>query len=361
MRLIPDPVQPNPMKVLFGVQSEGNGHIIQSLCVQDHLRSHGAWVAAVFAARKPKGLPRFFTEEFRVIEHEGIDIAFDAEGRVRVLRSIIGNVLNLPRLIRSLWRIVRIIRREKPDVVVNFYEPLVGVAALFVPGTPFICFGHQYAMPLAMYPRLAGFRLQKFILWVTNWATSLRARKVALSYYEFTDDSVIPCPPLLRNASRSRSDQRQEFILAYLMNEELLGSLIASAIRHPELRVECFVRTTRHHETPGNLTIHGLDGPRFQERMKTCRAVICSGGFATSAEAMLQGKPLLMVPSPNHFEQYANSNDAHFHGLAAWSPVADLALLPCSQRDVGTWFGRHREILDEVFRPFLGGFTSRTP
>jgi uncharacterized protein (TIGR00661 family) len=341
------------MKVLFGVQSEGNGHVIQSLCVQEYIESRGGRVVAAFAARKPKGLARFFTDEFNVIEHEGIDIAFDAHGRVRVLKSIVQNVLKLPHLIRSLYGIIQTIRREKPDVVVNFYEPLVGVSALFLPGTRYISFGHQYAMSLAIYPKLEGFPLQKLILWFTNLATSLRAQRVALSYYEFWDDSVIPCPPLLRSEGRSRSDQREDFILAYLMNEELLGSLIQSAVRHPERRVECFVRATRQYAIPENLKLHGLDGPLFQKRMKTCGAVICSGGFATSAEAMQQGKPLLMVPSPNHFEQYANCNDAHVHELAAWSPEIDLALLPKSQRDPGAWFARYREVLDTVFRPFL--------
>jgi uncharacterized protein (TIGR00661 family) len=348
------------MKVLFGVQSEGNGHVIQSLCVQEHLESRGCRVVAAFAARKPKGLARFFTEKVPVIEHEGIDIAFDAHGRVRVLRSIVQNVLKLPHLIRSLYGIIQTIRREKPDVVVNFYEPLVGVSALFLPGTRYISFGHQYAMPLAIYPKLEGFRLQKLILWFTNRSTSLRAQKVALSYYEFRDDSVIPCPPLLRSRSRSRSDQREDFVLAYLMNEELLDSLIGSAVEHPELRVECFVRTTRPYATPVNLKLHDLDGPLFQERMKTCRAVVCSGGFATSAEAMLQGKPLLMVPSPNHFEQHANCNDAQVHGLAAWSPEVHLGLLPASQRDPGAWFGRYREVLDQVFAPFLEDSPSKS-
>lgn len=337
------------MKVLFGVQTEGNGHIIQSLCVKEHLESHGCQVGSVFAARKDKGLPGFFTDEFEVLEHEGIDIAFDSQGRVLVLRSFFRNVLRLPWLLCSLWQIVTTLRREAPDVVVNFYEPLVGVAALFLPGIRFISFGHQYAMTLDSYPRIEGFPVQKLILWVTNMATSLRAQRVALSYYEFQNASVTACPPLLRAASRSRSDRSDRFVLIYLMNEELLDPLIRSAVRHPELQVECYVRTTRDYAIPSNLTLHGLDGPRFQERMKVCGAVVCSGGFATSSEAIQQGKPLLMVPSPNHFEQYANCHDAQVHGLAAWTPEIDLALVPVSQRGNDPWFSRYRDVLDRVF------------
>ncbi|MFM7818692.1 MAG: hypothetical protein ACKPGI_17235, partial [Verrucomicrobiota bacterium] len=43
------------------------------------------------------------------------------------------------------------------------------------------------------------------------------------------------------------------------------------------------------------------------------------------------------------------------------SPVLDRGLLPHSKRDVGPWFGRHREIVDPVFRPFLEGSATRMP
>ena len=83
--------------------------------------------------------------------------------------------------------------------------------------------------------------------------------------------------------------------------------------------------------------------------MKVCSAVVCSGGFETSAEAILQHKPLLMVPLPNHFEQYANCNDAKLHEFCNFNSVIDLSLIPKSQINNDEWFNSYKEVLDEVF------------
>jgi uncharacterized protein (TIGR00661 family) len=91
-----------------------------------------------------------------------------------------------------------------------------------------------------------------------------------------------------------------------------------------------------------------LDGKLFQEKMKVCKAVICSGGFETASEAILQKKPLLMIPMPNHYEQYCNVNDAKLHGYAEWCDKIDLSKIPNNQRGNDIWFNKVREIINKV-------------
>jgi len=336
-------------KILFGVCTEGSGHTTQTIAVKQFLNKHGYDVSCVFAAEKKLGLPKFFTDEFKVVTFKGFDFVFDNQSRVIIWKTMLKNVLELPRLIYTFIKIYKIIKRENPDTIVNFYEPLVGLSALLFPKIKYISISHQNAMTLDVYPKISGYFVQKFFLKLINWVTTLRAKKVALSYYEFSDDSVVCCPPVLRQGSYDKSDKTEDFVLIYLMNQDMVPGLIDEAVRHPELNIECFTRLTREFICPRNLKLNKLDGKLFQEKMKVCKAVVCSGGFETSAEAILNNKPLLMVPLPNHYEQYANCNDAEKRGFGSYSKKIELHKIPNKQYGKTDWFYCVEDKLKSVF------------
>lgn len=337
------------MKILFGVQTEGNGHITQSIAVKQYLKSKGYDVTCTFAAKKKKGLSQYFKQEFEVVEYEGFDFVFDKEGRVIIWKTFLKNVFELPRLSSSFIKICNRIRKEKPDVIFNYYEPLVGLTAIFFPHIKYVSFGHQYAMYSKMYPRIDGYYIQKLFLAIINWVTSIRAKIVALSYYEFVDSKMIVSPPILRSESYEIADYKlEDFVLVYLMNEDMLPQLIEQSKNHPELQIQCFTKLTKQHIVPPNLQLFNLDGKLFQEKMKVCKAVVCSGGFETSAEAMYQHKPLLMVPMPNHYEQHANCADANSYYLAETNETIDLSKIPKTQVGNKVWFDQYKKVLDRV-------------
>jgi len=59
----------------------------------------------------------------------------------------------------------------------------------------------------------------------------------------------------------------------------------------------------------------GLNGEDFLDSLISCSVVFCSAGFETLAEAAYLGKPLQVVPTENHFEQYCNAIDLERSGL----------------------------------------------
>jgi len=336
------------MKILFGVQTEGNGHITQAIATKQYLQSQGIEVTTAFAAKKKRGLSKYFTDEFNVIEYDGFDFVFDNDGRVVIWKTIVKNTFELPRLIVSFIKICSIIQKEKPDAIFNYYEPLVGLTALFFKNIKYVSFGHQYAMNSVIYPRINGYPIQKLFVDVINKITSIRAKIVALSYYEFNDDTMIVSPPMLRSESYSVSDKQQDFVLVYLMNEDMLPQLISQAKKYPDINIHCFTKLTKQYDELPNLKLFNLDGKLFQEKMKVCKAVVCSGGFETSAEAIYQNKPLLMIPMPNHYEQHANCNDAYLNSYAIYSESIDLSKLPKYQLGNKKWFDTYQYVLQRV-------------
>ena len=337
------------MKVLFGVQSEGNGHMTQALCVQEYLKTRNYEIGPAFVAKKNKGLAKYFTDAFDTFEYEGFDFVFGKDGKVIIWQTFLKGCIEMPKLIYSFIKICVKIKKEKPDMIVNFYEPLVGLTAIFFRDIKYISFGHQYAMESSRYPKIDGFLFQKIFLGIINGITSIESKIVALSYYKFDSEDMIVCPPILRKESYNTSNKTENFVLVYLMNEDMVSGLVDNAALHPDLNIECFTKLTRKHQTISNVKLYNLDGQLFQEKMKVCNAVVCSGGFETSAEAILQHKPLLMVPLPNHFEQYANCNDAKIHGFCNYNSHIDLSLIPNKQMNNDEWFNSYKEVLDEVF------------
>ena len=336
------------MKILFGVQTEGNGHITQCIATKQYLQSQGIEVTTAFAAKKKRGLPKYFTDEFNVIDYDGFDFVFDNVGRVVIWKTIVKNTFELPRLIVSFIKICVIIQKEKPDAIFNYYEPLVGLTALFFKNIKYVSFGHQYAMDSVIYPRINGYIVQKLFLSIINKITSIRAKIVALSYYEFNDATMIVSPPILRAESYSISDKKEDFVLVYLMNEDMLPQLISQAKKYPDINIQCFTKLTKQYDELPNLKLFNLDGKLFQEKMKVCKAVVCSGGFETSAEAIYQNKPLLMIPMPNHYEQHANCNDAYLNSYAIYSESIDLSKIPKYQLGNKKWFDTYQYVLQRV-------------
>ena len=336
------------MKILFGVQTEGNGHITQCIATKQYLQSQGIEVTTAFAAKKKRGLPKYFTDEFNVIDYNGFDFVFDNVGRVVIWKTIVKNTFELPRLIVSFIKICIIIQKEKPDAIFNYYEPLVGLTALFFKNIKYVSFGHQYAMDSVIYPRINGYIVQKLFLSIINKITSIRAKIVALSYYEFNDATMIVSPPILRAESYSISDKKEDFVLVYLMNEDMLPQLISQAKKYPDINIQCFTKLTKQYDELPNLKLFNLDGKLFQEKMKVCKAVVCSGGFETSAEAIYQNKPLLMIPMPNHYEQHANCNDAYLNSYAIYSESIDLSKIPKYQLGNKKWFDTYQYVLQRV-------------
>lgn len=336
------------MKILFGVQTEGNGHITQAIATKQYLQSQGIEVTTAFAAKKKRGLSKYFTDEFNVVDYDGFDFVFDSVGRVVIWKTILNNTFELPRLIVSFIKICSIIQKEKPDAIFNYYEPLVGLTALFFKNIKYVSFGHQYAMDSIIYPRINGYIIQKLFLNIINKITSIRSKIVALSYYEFNDDVMIASPPILRSESYSVSHKQEDFVLVYLMNEDMLPQLINQAEKYPDINIHCFTKLTKQYDELPNLKLFNLDGKLFQEKMKVCKAVVCSGGFETSAEAIYQNKPLLMIPMPNHYEQHANCNDAYLSSYAIYSESIDLSKIPKYQLGNKKWFDTYQYVLQRV-------------
>ena len=72
-----------------------------------------------------------------------------------------------------------------------------------------------------------------------------------------------------------------------------------------------------------NLIVHGWIPNRF-EYLKACDIVVSRGGHGTLSQSMCYGKPVILVPTPSHTEQFNNAKKAVELGVAELISQEDL-------------------------------------
>ncbi|GIV57980.1 MAG: glycosyl transferase [Rhodothermaceae bacterium] len=325
------------LNCLFVVQGEGRGHLTQALALRAMLSEAGHHVSAVLVGRPPdRRLPGFFVRKIGapVQCFDSPGFALDARRRgVQPGATLLHNLRRAGAFREGLARLDAAVRRHRPDVIVNFFEPLTALyTRLYRPRVPVVCIAHQYMFHHPAYPFPPGFGLQRTLLRAyTDGTAAGAARRLALSLYPADDlpaRRLTVMPPLLRPEVFRLPDGLEEpFLLVYVLNSGYADALVAWHERHPEVRLHCFWDHPDAEDVlayDDTLTFHPLDDEKFLGMMARCRGLACTAGFESVCEALYLGKPVLMVPVEGHFEQRCNALDAEALGAGRYSPHFNL-------------------------------------
>jgi uncharacterized protein (TIGR00661 family) len=341
----------------------------QALAVHEILSSSGHELVGVVAGRNSqRSLPEFFARGFPVpvqcLPSPGF--VFQHSRSVNVPGTVWQTARNLGRYRRSLIELRSIIRETRPDVIVNFFEPLAGLLQWSGPGSvPVLAVGHQYMIWHPGYVRLAGHVSQQAGMHAFVRLVGHRATRLALSLYEDSDlpeRQLIVCPPILRRQLFELQPADGAYHLVYLLNHGYAEEIDRWQRSRPEVEMHVF------YDKPGasaeetvrpNLTFHRLNGEKFLRLMAGCRAVVCTAGFESVSEAAWLGKPLFMVPVENHVEQMLNALDAVKLGLGITDrrfELSRLAELPprIDVRTFRNWVARAGSILSRAINEAVG-------
>ncbi|QJW91843.1 glycosyl transferase [Spirosoma taeanense] len=326
------------MRVLFLVQGEGRGHLTQALSLAQILQTAGHEViGALVGVTAERGIPAFFSEKFTAPITPVFSPGLVYNVGTNELEPV-KTTLQAIQYIRPFWRSLRYVRdtinAQRPDVVVNFYEMLGGLTyALLRPAAPMVCIAHQYFAfhPNFQRPKGQWFYRQAFRL--NTRLTCFGARELlALSFDKQPDEPrqrIRVVPPLLRQEITELKPTPGDFLLAYVTQPGLRVELLKAHRQRPDIRIDGF-----HAEATGpdqvvdeTLTYHAIDGRRFLDFMVRCKAIVTTAGFESVCEAAYLGKPALMIPQPNHFEQACNAIDGQRAGVGIASDRFDLEQL----------------------------------
>jgi len=335
------------VKVYFSPCGMGLGHVGRALPVAEELVRRGA---EVMFSTYLEGLGYVRRKGLPVVSSPALSLASDSTGRIDLRTfAITQGVPALPRFMQQVTKEMEYMKAFGPDVVVSDTR-LSSVVAGKLLGLPVALMLNQF-MP--MVPRSEqNLMLSKILdggiltLLSRGWGASdvILIPDFPEPYTISLDSLRIPKAyrHLVRMVGVILPRKPEEVEDTGSVREEAGATggetLIYAAISGPWQEREPLIRLLRpvFEEFPdgykvvmsmgdpdggsnpassGNLTAIPWVLDRY-EYLKACDLVVCRGGHNTVMQCISYGKPSIVIPTPNHTEQYANARRASELGFS---------------------------------------------
>ncbi|MDT9546905.1 MAG: glycosyltransferase family protein [Chlorobium phaeovibrioides] len=300
------------MRILFGVQGTGNGHISRSRELVRKLKSDGHEVEVIVSGRKEEELKEIEVfEPYRVMK--GMTL-ITYRGRMNYMETMFQ--LDLGRLMNDVWSL----DTAGIDLIVTDFEPITSMVAR-IRNIPSLGFGHQYAFPYPV-PMARGNIFERYTL--LNFAPA--RHNAGLHWHHFNQPIFPPVIPPSLYGSVPVAPVKGK-ILVYLPFEEISDvARLVSPFSDNSFYIYGKVETDRDE---GNMHFRGYSREGFLRDLMECGGVVCNAGFELPGEALHLGRKLLLRPLDGQIEQESNAMAMEQLGYGMSMHSLDSAIL-CS-------------------------------
>ena len=207
-------------KFILAIQGEGRGHLTQAISMYELLIEKGHTVSAIIIGSSGKRkIPEFLNQKIKspIIQITSTNIVTEKKNKsINIRKSIIKGIREIKSYKNSLKKIDDILKTHQPDVIINFFDLLIGLYYRFYkPQIKLICVGHQYIYFHQDFEFPIGKMLDKFLIKSFTRLTAYGSSKnLALSFYNIHTNSkdVIVVPPLLRKEIFDNSHDTDVFV-----------------------------------------------------------------------------------------------------------------------------------------------------
>ncbi len=287
------------MKVFYGVQGTGNGHISRARAMNAELKAAGVEVDFFFSGRRREDY--FDMEEFGHWR-SAKGLSFVAEkGTISLLKTVRQNNL------WELWQDILNLDLSDYDRVICDFEPITAWAAKRQ-NVSCICLGHQYAFQHKI-PIEGDSWLSQAI--IKHFAPG--AQQLGLHWHHFEQPILPPIVHLENTPSNDRLDSGDHShiskdlgeVLVYLGFED--SDQVISLLRDFPTTKFVYYGNFDAPKTLDNIRLEPLSLSGFKRDLYFCRGVICNAGFELASEAIQLGKPILVKPLHGQMEQLSNA------------------------------------------------------
>jgi uncharacterized protein (TIGR00661 family) len=276
------------MRILYGVQATGNGHINRSREVVKELKKRGHEISVIFSGREDGfwGIEDF--EPYRIFK--GLTFA-TKNGKINLWKT----ALNLNFFV--FYNDIHILYKTSPeyDLVISDFEP---ISSRFAKKRNIFCINvsHQACfyydnIPYRTIDAHATYIIRKFAKGDIN---------IGIHWNRFGNDKIIPpiIPPNLNDRKIPNK------YLVYLPFENT-GKIVDVFYNFPEYKF--FVYTGTKFDDTINSFFMPFSRSGFLNDLEECEGIICNAGFELISEALHMGKKMLVKPVKRQMEQESNA------------------------------------------------------
>ncbi|OCG01451.1 MJ1255/VC2487 family glycosyltransferase [Gilliamella sp. wkB112] len=274
------------MKILFGVQGTGNGHISRCRTLAKAFTKVGADIDYIFSGRDPKDY--FDMEAFGNYKtFRGVTFA-TLNGKINFRKTV--QRIRAFRLIKD----VRDLDLSKYDCIISDFEPVSAWAAHYQHrdclgiSNQAVC---QYLKPKE-YGMIANV-IMKYYAPVTQ--------PIGLHWFHFGHKLI---PPMIDSFQIPPKEDGN--IVVYLPFEGL-DEITALLKNFANYKFVCFHPEVKQASQHSNIILQPLGRDNFTKALINCSGIISNTGFALISEALVLGKKILTKPVSGQFEQVYNA------------------------------------------------------
>lgn len=277
------------MRIFYGVQGTGNGHITRARVMAKELQKAGISVDFQFTGRD-------FNQYFDMEIFNGYQLknglSFSVnQGKV----SYVKTALACKPI--TFIKEVSMLNLTAYDLVISDFEPVTAWAAK-TQGIPVLGLGHQYAFKYKI-PKVGSDPLANMVMRYFAPAD----KRVGLHWHHFGQPILPPIIETDDNTAVTLTNANK--IVVYLPFEET-----NEVIQHllPFKQYEFHVYSPNVISSPVDY-IHckPLSRTGFQEDLKNCVGIISNAGFELASESLRLGKKILVKPLNAQMEQISNA------------------------------------------------------
>jgi uncharacterized protein (TIGR00661 family) len=285
------------MRILYGIQGTGNGHLSRALEFIPILQKRAEVDILISGTQVELAIPYPIKYRFK-----GLGFIFGKKGGVDIFSTFWNNDT------RRLLSEIRTVPMRDYDLVINDFEPVSAWAAYFA-NKPCAALSNQCAVLSPKAPRPAvKDTLGKLIL--KYYAPS--TMQYGLHFKRF-DNNIYT--PVIRQEIRQLEPTDKGHYTVYLPAHE--DERIIKHLRRYDVNWDVFSKHTKTAYRVKNINIQPIESKAFAKSLASCSGILSAAGFGTTAEALFLQKKLLVIPMKTQYEQHCNAAVLESMGVPA--------------------------------------------
>ncbi|MBE0651048.1 MAG: glycosyl transferase [Bacteroidales bacterium] len=301
------------MKILYGIQATGNGHITRATEIIPLLQKKAQVDVLMSGMQNSVSFP--YPVKYR---HYGLSFVSGKSGGIDYLMTY-----HKTKTLRFLNDLLKL-PLEDYDIIIQDFEPIIAWAGK-LRGKAVIALSHQSAVINDSAPQPELFDpLGKQIL--KNYAPS----KIEYGFhFQPYNESIFT--PVIRKSVRNIKPVNKGHYTVYLPSYQD-SALISYLSDYKKIRWHVFSRNAKNKYQHENVSIFPTQQETFLQSMSTSEGVLCGAGFETPAEALFLKKKLMVIPMKMQYEQQCNATALYQMGVDVIK-----SLTKENQNDLNNW------------------------
>jgi uncharacterized protein (TIGR00661 family) len=276
------------MKILFGIQGTGNGHVSRARDIIPYLQQYAEVDILVSGTQVDVDLGHII--KYR---KNGLSFIFGRNGGVDYQKTLkdLGPT--------TFFNDIRKLDLKPYDFVLNDFEPVSAWAGK-LKNKKVIALSHQSAFLSLKSPRPA--KINSMAEKLFKYYAPCNSR--FSFHFESYDENIFT--PIIRKEIREIIPTVNNHYTVYLPSYDdkfLLKYLQAL----PDVNWEIFSKHEKTGYTIDNVSVKPINNQAFNQSVASSSGLLTGAGFEAPAEAMYLGKKVMALPMKGQYEQYCNA------------------------------------------------------